>query len=157
MRGLNPIKSLHGEGDLTARLRELEREIRALQARRRDEVLVNEFEYPPRVQEALDFIERESKEYIRRERQARCGHRRRERIDDATVDNPLRYIMKCLACGLATEHNPAHEGPDACLHCLGHVMPPYREHPDAPDTKIVMCDRCAGWHEVSTKAEKESQ
>lgn len=139
MRGLDPIKALYGS----------EKAYREAQQRR--ELKRLESVYPPRVQEALDFIERETEAYDRRERQARCPHRRTNRIDSATIASPLRYLIVCHACELVTEHNPPHDGPDACWGCQGLVMPPYRQHPDAPNTKIVLCDRCGTWHEVSTK------
>lgn len=138
MSPVDPIKALYGS----------EKEYRRAVASREAERLADA--YPPRVQEALDFIERETKAYIVKGRQSNCRHSHRDRIEGGTVESPLRYIIRCRSCGWTDEHNPAHEGPDACWSCLGMVMPP-RDHPDRPDVKVQICDRCGAWHEVSTR------
>jgi hypothetical protein len=80
MMAVDPIKALfgseanyrkvRGQSDLMGRIKDLEQQINNLQTRRRSEALADEFGYPPWVREALDFIERETAEYERREQEA---------------------------------------------------------------------------------------
>jgi hypothetical protein len=80
MMALDPIKAMYGSeakhrkargaSDLMVRLKELEREIDAMRARRQSEARAAEFGYPPWVQEALEFIERETAAYELREQEA---------------------------------------------------------------------------------------
>jgi hypothetical protein len=70
-----------------------------LRARGPEKPAVDEFSYPPRVQEALDFIERETKAYNRREIEAACNHRGVREIPEGTVELPWQVVYLCDWCG----------------------------------------------------------
>jgi hypothetical protein len=67
---------------------------------------VDEFAYPPRVQEALEFIESETAAYERKERQAErarrqaaCPHENIDVISTATFADFASTISWCTDCG----------------------------------------------------------
>jgi hypothetical protein len=67
---------------------------------------VDEFAYPPRVQEALEFIERETAAYERKElqaerarRQAACPHANIESVSVATMEDFTAVLSWCADCG----------------------------------------------------------
>lgn len=69
---MSPIHSFgdRSEDNLMDRIRDLEIRLTRLRTGRQIEERVNEFHYPPWVQEALEFIEHETAEYERREQEA---------------------------------------------------------------------------------------
>lgn len=67
---------------------------------------VDEFAYPPRVREALDFIDRETAAYERRERraelerrQAACSHENTTSVSAATMEDCTGALSWCTDCG----------------------------------------------------------
>lgn len=67
---------------------------------------VDEFTYPPRVHEALAFIERETAAYARKERQAErerrqaaCPHEHTTTVRAATMEDPTLTMTWCDDCG----------------------------------------------------------
>lgn len=68
----------------------------------------DEFDYPPRVREALDFIERETAAYKRKERQAEiarrqaaCPHEHVDSVPTATMEDFTGALCWCTDCGAA--------------------------------------------------------
>jgi hypothetical protein len=59
--------------------------------------MIDEFAYPPRVQEALDLVERETKRLKREARQAACSH---EHTVDVRTLSGIGDMDICAACGL---------------------------------------------------------
>jgi hypothetical protein len=67
---------------------------------------VDEFAYPPRVQEALELVEHATKEYERRERQAErarrqavCPHENIDTVSAATMEDFTATLSWCTDCG----------------------------------------------------------
>jgi hypothetical protein len=115
MSPIDPIKAMYGSekeyraalahpSDLMGRIKDLERDLNAIQSRRQREARETEFAYPPWVQEALDFIERETAAYERRERQAACRHENIKRVEDTAYDDPRPHFETwCTDCGLTLD------------------------------------------------------
>lgn len=67
---------------------------------------VDEFDYPPRVSEAINFIDSETAAYERKERQAErerrqsaCPHEHVESVSTATMEDCTGAIAWCTDCG----------------------------------------------------------
>jgi hypothetical protein len=68
--------------------------------------MIDEFQYPPRVQEALDFLESETAAYERKERQAErsrrqaaCPHENIDSVSAATMEDFTAVLSWCTDCG----------------------------------------------------------
>lgn len=101
--------------------------------------------WPQAVEDALAFIEAETKAFLERDRQRRCRHHRKAKVDDPTVEDPHRYSTTCRDCGWSV----LFEGPDTCSFCRGEPVP--WPHPDRPDTGWMFCEHCGNQHEVNRK------
>lgn len=85
--------------DLIKLLYGSEKEYRRVTAAREAERLADA--YPPRVQEALDLVERETAAYEQRERQAACAHEKIHAAEERTMGDPVATVMSwCGACGM---------------------------------------------------------
>jgi regulator of protease activity HflC (stomatin/prohibitin superfamily) len=67
---------------------------------------VDEFAYPPRVQEAIDLVNAATKDYERRERQAErerrqaaCPHENIDSVSAATMEDFTATLSWCADCG----------------------------------------------------------
>jgi hypothetical protein len=101
--------------------------------------------WPQRVADALAFIEAETAAFLERDRQKRCRHMRKAKVDEPTVEDPHRYRTVCKDCGWSV----LFEGPDTCSFCRHDPIP--LPHPDRRDTGWMFCEHCGNQHEVSRK------
>jgi hypothetical protein len=101
--------------------------------------------WPQRVEDALAFIEAETAAFLERERQRRCRHLRKRKVEEPTVEDPHRYRTVCKDCGWSV----LFEGPDTCAFCRNEPLP--WPHPDRPNTGWMFCEHCGNQHEVSRR------